>query len=186
MLFLSCHSLGKHCNTPSDAAAQCAPTPCCSREFGTVRRRRQRQRKISIVTGILPARNCSLARYTAALRFPTNSDKQIVAMPLKQKTGSLNIRRPALDGHTFCHKVYQLFSQTRAGVDGIANLRLRPTEAGKRLLEELIPLARLRTSTLREGRRIKVRWLSGSQPYDAILLSSGRSSRKAASREDCS
>ena len=78
-----------------------------------------------------------------------------------------------LDGLTFCRKVYELFNQTRAGADGIANLRLRPTKLEKRLIEELIPLARYVQERYREGRRIKVRWLSGSQPFDAILLSSG-------------
>jgi hypothetical protein len=94
-------------------------------------------------------------------------------MPLKQKLDLSTFDGRLLDGLTFCHKVYQLFSQTRAGVDGIANLRLRPTKLDKRLLEELIPLARYVQARYREGRRIKVRWLSGSQPYDAILLSSG-------------
>jgi hypothetical protein len=36
-------------------------------------------------------------------------------------------------------------------------------------------LARYIQARYREGRRIKVRWLSGSQPYDAILWSSGSS-----------
>jgi hypothetical protein len=78
-----------------------------------------------------------------------------------------------LDGMNFCHLVYELFNQTRAGTDGIANLRLRTTKLEKRLIEELIPLARFVQARYREGRRIKVRWLSGSQPYDAILLLSG-------------
>jgi len=43
----------------------------------------------------------------------------------------------------------------------------------KRLIEELIPIARYVQARYREGRRIKVRWFSGSQPYDAILWSSG-------------
>ena len=41
------------------------------------------------------------------------------------------------------------------------------------MIEELIPLSRYVQARYREGRRIKVRWLSGSQPYDAILLLSG-------------
>jgi hypothetical protein len=78
-----------------------------------------------------------------------------------------------MDGMIFCRKVYALFEQTRAGADGITNLRLRPTKVEKRLVEELIPLARYVQARYREGRRIKVRWFAGSQPYDAILLSSG-------------
>ncbi len=43
----------------------------------------------------------------------------------------------------------------------------------KKLVEELIPIARYVQARYREGRRLKVRWLSGSQPYDAVLWSSG-------------
>lgn len=78
-----------------------------------------------------------------------------------------------LDGLDFCRKVYDLFDQTREEPDGISKLRLRPTKNEKRLIEELIPIARYVQARYREGRRIKVRWVSGSQSYDAILLSSG-------------
>jgi hypothetical protein len=43
----------------------------------------------------------------------------------------------------------------------------------KKLLEELLPIARYIQARYSEGRRIKVRWFSGSQPYDAIIWSSG-------------
>lgn len=78
-----------------------------------------------------------------------------------------------LDGLDFCRKVYDLFEQVSEGPDGIAKLRLRPTRVEKRLIEELIPLAHYVQARHREGRRIKVRWFSGSQPYDAVLWSSG-------------
>jgi hypothetical protein len=78
-----------------------------------------------------------------------------------------------LDGLTFCRKVYDLFDQVRSGPNGVSKLRLRPTKLEKRLLEELLPLARYVQVHYGESRRIKVRWFSGSQPFDAILLSSG-------------
>jgi hypothetical protein len=78
-----------------------------------------------------------------------------------------------LDGLDFCRKAYDLFDQVQRGADGIKKLRLRPTMTEKRLVEELIPIARYVQARYREGRRIKVRWLSGSQPYDAVLWSSG-------------
>jgi hypothetical protein len=78
-----------------------------------------------------------------------------------------------LDGLSFCRKVYDLFDQLSAEPGGIAKLRLRPTNTEKRLIEELIPIARYLQARYREGRRIKVRWFDGSQPYDAILWSSG-------------
>jgi hypothetical protein len=91
----------------------------------------------------------------------------------KQKLDLSTLDGRLLDGLNFCRKVYQLFDQTRAGPDGVARLRLRPTKLEKRLIEELIPIARYVQARYREGRRIKVRWHSGSQPYDAVLLSSG-------------
>jgi hypothetical protein len=78
-----------------------------------------------------------------------------------------------LDGLDFCRKVYDMFDQVRDEPDGTAKLRLRTTKSEKRLLEELIPIARYVQTRYREGRRIKVRWFAGSQPYDAVLWSSG-------------
>jgi hypothetical protein len=78
-----------------------------------------------------------------------------------------------LDGLNFCRKVYEFFDQVRAAPDGASRIRLRPTKTEKRLLEELIPIAWYVQGRYRVGRRIKVRWFSGSQPFDAVLLSSG-------------
>jgi hypothetical protein len=78
-----------------------------------------------------------------------------------------------LDGLDFCRQAYDFFEQIRSGPEGIERLRLRPTKVEKKLIEELIPIARYVQARYREGRRIKVRWLSGSQPYDAVLWSSG-------------
>jgi hypothetical protein len=97
-------------------------------------------------------------------------------MALKRTIQRLNISsfdNKLLDGLDFCRKVYDLFDQVSGEVDGIARLRLRTTKTEKRLIEELIPIARYVQRRYREGRRIKVRWFSGSQPYDAILWSSG-------------
>ena len=78
-----------------------------------------------------------------------------------------------LDGLSFCRKVYRLFEQLSREPGGIRRLRLRATKTEKRLIEELIPLARYVQARYREGRRIRVRWLGGSQPFDAMLLSNG-------------
>jgi hypothetical protein len=43
----------------------------------------------------------------------------------------------------------------------------------KRLIEELLPIARYIQVKYREGRIMKVRWLKGNQPYDAILKQTG-------------
>jgi hypothetical protein len=94
-------------------------------------------------------------------------------MPTRQQLGLSTFDGQLLDGLDFCRKVYDLFDQVRGEPDGIANLRLRLTKTAKRLVEELLPIAHYVQARYREGRRIKVRWFSGSQPYDAILLSSG-------------
>jgi len=93
-------------------------------------------------------------------------------MPTRPQIDVSTFNGQLLDGLDFCRKVYDLLDQLRIEPDGIVKLRLRPTKKEKRLIEELIPITHVR-ARYREGRRIKVRWFSGSQPYDAILWSSG-------------
>ncbi|MGA9058614.1 MAG: hypothetical protein WB763_19105 [Terriglobia bacterium] len=96
-----------------------------------------------------------------------------IAMPTGHQLDLSTFDGQLLDGLDFCRKVYDLFDQVSGAPNGIARLRLRSTKIEKRLIEELIPIARYVQARYREGRRIKVRWFSGSQPYDAILWSSG-------------
>jgi hypothetical protein len=74
-----------------------------------------------------------------------------------------------LDGLKFCLKAYDLFDQIRAEPDGLEKIRLLRSKREKRLLEELLPIAEYIQTKYRVGNRLKIRWLSGSQPYDAIL-----------------
>ena len=74
-----------------------------------------------------------------------------------------------LDGLRFCLKVYDLCDQIRSEPEGLAKIRLLSSKREKRLLEELIPIAQYIQARYHVGNRIKVRWLSGSQPYDAII-----------------
>ncbi len=74
-----------------------------------------------------------------------------------------------LDGLEFCKRAYDLFDQVRAEADGIAKLRLRPTAREKKLLEELLPIASWIQVCYDAVNRVKIRWLSGSQSYDAIV-----------------
>jgi hypothetical protein len=78
-----------------------------------------------------------------------------------------------LDGLDFCRQVYAFFDQIIRGPEGKSRLRLYNSKTDKRLVEELLPLARYIQTRYQAGRRIKVRWLSGSQQYDAVLWSSG-------------
>ena len=94
-------------------------------------------------------------------------------MPRKREYTLSTFDGKLLDGLTFCREVYQFFEQVRAAPDGSTRIRLRPTKTEKRLLEELVPIAWYVQARYRVGRRIKVRWSSGSQPYDAVLLCSG-------------
>lgn len=74
-----------------------------------------------------------------------------------------------LDGLRFCTKVYDLFDQIQSEPEGLGKIRLLSSKREKRLLEELIPITQYIQARYRVGNRIKVRWLSGSQPYDAVI-----------------
>lgn len=78
-----------------------------------------------------------------------------------------------LDGLDFCSKVYALFEQIRSAEDGPSRLRRRPSSVEKKLLEELLPICAYVQARYRPGRYMSVRWVNGSQQYDAELLQSG-------------
>jgi hypothetical protein len=74
-----------------------------------------------------------------------------------------------LDGLRFCVKVYDLLDQIRSEPDGLGKIRLLSSKREKRLLEELLPIVQYIQARYHAGNRLKIRWLSGSQPYDAII-----------------
>jgi hypothetical protein len=74
-----------------------------------------------------------------------------------------------MDGLRFCTKVYNLYEDIRAQPDGLKKIRLIDSKLEKRLLEELFPIVQYIQVHYRSGNRFKVRWLSGSQSYDAII-----------------
>ncbi len=78
-----------------------------------------------------------------------------------------------IDGLAFCAKTYAVFERLRSAPDGPDRLRLRATSAHKRLLEELLPICRYVQTYYRPGRYISVRWLDGSQSFDAELHQKG-------------
>jgi hypothetical protein len=77
-----------------------------------------------------------------------------------------------MDGLLFCRKVYKFFEQISTETNGVRRLRLRD-RVTKKLVEELLPLTHYIRHWYGEGRRLKVRWVSGTQSYDAILLCNG-------------
>ena len=77
-----------------------------------------------------------------------------------------------MNGLDFCKKVYEFTEQIRKGPDGVNRLRVRDREE-KKLMEELVPIARYVQARYSLGRLMKVRWILGNQPYDACVLSAG-------------
>ncbi len=78
-----------------------------------------------------------------------------------------------LDGLEFCAATYALFESVRSTPEGIERLRLRSGNTEKRLLEELFPICRYVQTYYRPGRYISVRWINGSQSFDAELHQKG-------------
>lgn len=78
-----------------------------------------------------------------------------------------------MNGLLFCKRVYDLFTKIRNSHHGIRKLRLRKGKVEKKLIEELIPIARYIQARYNQGRQLRVRWIDGRQRYDARLLSVG-------------
>lgn len=78
-----------------------------------------------------------------------------------------------LNGLEFCAKAYALFEKLRAEPHGRERLRLRSDLNEKRLVDEILPICRYIQTYYRLGRYISVRWVNGSQSYDAELHQSG-------------
>ncbi len=78
-----------------------------------------------------------------------------------------------LDGLEFCSKVYALFESVRSANDGPTRLRMRPSRLEKKLLEELLPICKYVQANYRIGRYISVRWVDGTQTYDAEIFQRG-------------
>lgn len=75
-----------------------------------------------------------------------------------------------MNGLLFCKRTYDLYHKIRNDPDGESRIRLRKGKLEKKLLEELIPIARYIQSRYYQGRQIKIRWIDGGQNYDAKIL----------------
>lgn len=78
-----------------------------------------------------------------------------------------------INGFAFCKKAYGLFEEIRRGAGGVERLRLRKGKLEKKLIEELLPIARYIQARYNHGRQLKVMWKDGTQNFDARLLSAG-------------
>ncbi|MFH0934926.1 MAG: hypothetical protein V1879_06940, partial [Pseudomonadota bacterium] len=86
--------------------------------------------------------------------------------PLAQFDGHL------IDGLQFCSMAYELFESIRNTPEGLTRLRRR-ARPEKKLLEEILPICKYVQTSYRPGRYISVRWINGSQQYDAELVQRG-------------
>lgn len=77
-----------------------------------------------------------------------------------------------LDGLEFCSKAYDLLEQIRNSPDGPSRLR-KLARQDKKLVEEILPICKYVQESYRPGRRISIRWLNGSQPFDAEMIQRG-------------
>ncbi len=78
-----------------------------------------------------------------------------------------------MEGLTFCTKTYDLFEKIRALPDGPSRLRMRPTDVEKKLLEELMPIAKYVQDNHRPGRYFSVERHGGNQGFDARVVQRG-------------
>lgn len=69
---------------------------------------------------------------------------------------------------------YELFEKIRCAEDGPSRLRMRATDVEKKLIEELLPLCKYVQAKYRAGRYISVRWVNGSQQFDAEVFQTGK------------
>lgn len=77
-----------------------------------------------------------------------------------------------IDGLQFCSMAYGLFESVRNTPGGPSRLRQRPRPE-KKLLEEILPICKYVQASYRPGRYISVRWVNGSQQFDAELVQRG-------------
>jgi hypothetical protein len=79
-----------------------------------------------------------------------------------------------LDGLEFCAKAYALYESLLNESDGSTKLRAR---AGwiKKFIGEILPISNYIQANYRIGRYISVKWVNGSQQYDAEIFQRGRS-----------
>ena len=90
-------------------------------------------------------------------------------MPKRRALDLSGLDDKLIDGLKFCTKVYDLFDDVLREPDGIGKIRLQASKREKRLIEELLPITQYVQARYRVGNRFKIRWLSGSQGYDAKI-----------------
>ncbi len=77
-----------------------------------------------------------------------------------------------LDGLQFCSMAYTLYESIRNTPEGSSRFRMRQ-RVEKKLLEEILPICKYVLASYRPGRYMSVRWVNGSQGFDAELVQRG-------------
>ena len=89
-----------------------------------------------------------------------------------EQTALTRFDNKLLDGLAFCRLVYDYFEQVRQSEGGVRTLRARPRPV-KRLLEELLPIARYVQAHYGPGKYLSIRWMNGNQQFDAQVETTG-------------
>jgi hypothetical protein len=91
----------------------------------------------------------------------------------RTKTNLNDFDKNLMDSLDFCRKVYALFEGIRRSTDGLKRLRLRKGRTEKKLIEELIHIARYIQARYGSSRQIDIRWIDSNQSFDAEIHSRG-------------
>lgn len=78
-----------------------------------------------------------------------------------------------IDGLVFCQMVYAAVEELRGTDEGLRQIRLRSTDITRKLMGELLPIAYYVQVSYRPGRYISVKWVNGSQSFDAEIHQRG-------------
>lgn len=78
-----------------------------------------------------------------------------------------------IDGLVFCRMVYAAAEELRGTEEGLRQIRLRSTDIARKLMGELLPIACYVQTSYRPGRYLSVKWVNGSQSFDAEIHQHG-------------
>ena len=78
-----------------------------------------------------------------------------------------------LGGFSFCQKAYSLFNQIQREDNGSERLSMRTSDLEKKLIEEILPIAKFVQIKTRPGNELKIKWMYGNQKFDAYFKQFG-------------
>jgi hypothetical protein len=78
-----------------------------------------------------------------------------------------------MDGLEFCQKVFGFFEALQSSDGGASEIRLRRSAMANKLVGELLPICTYILAKYWLGNYMFVRWMNGSQTFDAELVTKG-------------